>query len=99
MEPIKNTISLVLGELQKKSEASLKDNPENLLKKFLSKKEQNHVKILYFKKGVLVLGVDSSTWMYYMNLKKEKLFASMVEESPSLKNIRFKLEADSGKAK
>lgn len=95
MEAIKETINnimLVWGG--KKNNADFY-NFENLLNKLLTKKEIRHIKFNYFKKGVLDVKVDSSSWLYYFNLKKNELLMRMHKEIMDIKDIRFYL-GDSG---
>jgi hypothetical protein len=98
METIKNTIMQFMQELECKKTGAAKDNPEVLLKKFLSTKELKHIKIKYFRKGTLGITVDSSTWLYYLNLQKERLLADLRNESTAIKEIRFRIGELSGKA-
>lgn len=91
MEPIKETVALLVVRLKKQQKAALKENPEACLKKTLTKKEFGHIKCNYFKKGTLSINVDSSAWLYYFNLRKEKLLAALVKESSLVKDIRLRL--------
>jgi len=76
----------------KKHGLSENDNPEVLLKKALTKKELRHIKFHYFRKGMLGIKVDSSVWLYSMNLKKEKLISKLNSASTlGVKDIRFVL--------
>ena len=90
MEPIKNTLQFFMEGLKVKKEAPL-NNPEVLLSRVLSKKEHNHVKVKYFRKGILNISVDSSSWLYYLNLKKDSLLESFTREMPQVKDIRFSI--------
>jgi hypothetical protein len=89
MEAIKDTIKNVLGSLAAKQGASGGDSPEAMLKKVFSKQEAGHVRFGYLKKGILGLVVDSSTWLYYLNLQKASLLAKLRKESHAVKDIRF----------
>jgi hypothetical protein len=91
MEVIKDTIAQFMQRLQSKKETASKDNPEIVLKKLLSKKELKHIKINYFKKGTIGISVDSSTWLYYLSLQKERLLEELHKASPLIKDIRFKI--------
>jgi hypothetical protein len=93
MERIKDTVSQFMRQLQDKTERAAKDNPEILLKKNLSKKELSHVKIAYFRKGALGIAVDSSAWLYHLSMKKENLLAQLRNDSPHIKELRFKIGA------
>ncbi len=88
MERIKDTINSVLqGLMDKKAPCGV--IPEEVVKKILTKKEYGHIKFNYFKKGVLGLSVDSSSWLYSLNLKKEGLLQKLKTDMPDIKNIRF----------
>lgn len=89
MEPIKETVINVIGRLEtKKIEAGDKD-PNELLKKALTKKELEHIKVNYFKRGVLNLNVDSSAWLYNFNLQKQNLITRLNKQLGGIKDIRF----------
>ena len=78
------------GIMEKKT-GSGHDNPEELLKKALTKKELRHIKFNYFKKGILGVSVDSSSWLYNMTLQKEKLLIKLNRDSTAVKDIIFRL--------
>lgn len=84
MENIKETVKNVMQKL-------FKDDPEVLLQKTLDKKDLKHIKFVYFKKGVLGINVDSSTWFYHLNLQKQDLLVKLGKKSSSIKDIRFHL--------
>lgn len=93
METIKSTVINVIQELVSKKETGAQQaDLQLLLKKALTKKELKHIKFNYFKKGVLGIRVDSSAWLYSLNLKKEKLQA-LLNNNPGVqvKNIRFNI--------
>lgn len=91
MEKIKNTVLTVMEGLAAKK-SSLPDNgPEDLLKKLLTKKELQHIKFNYFKEGVVYINIDSSAWLYSLNLKKETLLKQMRLENSQIKNLRLRV--------
>lgn len=90
MEKIKDTIASVLEGLMSKTVCAGTD-PQEALKKILTKKEYGHIKFNYFKKGILGFKVDSSTWLYSLNLKKEGIVQQLKKELPDLKDIRFRI--------
>jgi hypothetical protein len=92
-EAIKDTIESLMRGLKKKKQGPASQEPEGLLKKFLTKRELRHIKFNYLKAGVLYLHVDSSAWLYQFNLQKEALMARIRQELPGIKNIRFRLGA------
>lgn len=89
MELIKDIVSGLMRDL--KNQKSPQGNPCLLLKKVLTKRELGHVKFRYLRKGILGLAVDSSSWLYHLNLQKQELLAkiAMVKQSPAIKDIRF----------
>jgi len=62
-----------------------------LLKKLLTKRELQHIKFNYFRKGILGISVDSSGWLYHLSLKKEGLLISLQKNLTDLKEIHFRL--------
>ncbi len=91
MEVIKDTVKNVIQDLITKKSATGIDGPEALLKKVLTRKELEHIRFSYFKQGVLGLYVDSSTWLYSLNLKKEDLLTKLGVKSKAIKDIRFRI--------
>ena len=91
MEAIKDTVLNVMERLAAKKTGSAADEPETWLKKVLTKKELGHIKFNYFKKGVLNLNVDSSSWLYNFNLQKEELLDKLNKHLKGIKDIRFRI--------
>jgi predicted nucleic acid-binding Zn ribbon protein len=87
METIKDILKDVIEGLKTKKAA--KDEPEFLLKEVLPKKELGHVKFRYLRKGILGVTVDSSGWLYQLNLQKQGLLAKLGKKSKAIKDIRF----------
>ena len=91
MEAVKKTVKSVMGEWDKRRKSAASDEPWGLLKKALTKKELMHIKFNYFRGGILALNVDSSAWLYKLNLKKETFLAMLNKKFNNLKDIRFYL--------
>lgn len=91
VEAIKDTVFSVMQGLAEKKTGSADDDPALWLKKVLTKKELGHIKFNYFKKGVLNLNVDSSSWLYNFNLQKEQLLDKLSKHSKGIKDIRFRI--------
>jgi hypothetical protein len=87
VEAIKDTVKNVIRDMLAKKEGG-QPNPEELLKNFLTKKELAHIKVKYFRKGILGVAVDSSAWLYKFTLDKEKLLSGF-PGAASVKDIRF----------
>jgi aspartate carbamoyltransferase catalytic subunit len=91
MEPIKETVASLMEGLKTKKQKYFRDNPEELLKKVLTKKQLQHIKFKYFRKGILGISVDSSTWLYFLNLQKEDLLVKLSDKFAGIKDIRFSI--------
>ena len=91
MEPLKKTLDALMFGLAGKKAGSPVVGPEQWLKKALTKKELQHIKVKYFSKGILGLSVDSSAWLYILSLKKEDLLNKLKQESPVVKNINLRI--------
>jgi len=91
MEQIKDTLKNIFNELQEKNKAGASSGLEGILKKVLAKNALRHVKLYNFRKGVLSIKVDSSTWLYYISLQKEDLLVKLRKNLEGLKDIRFSL--------
>jgi hypothetical protein len=91
MEPLKNTIDKIMAGLVTKKNVSIDADPEQWLKKSLTKKELGHIKVKYFKKGILGLSVDSSVWLYALRLKKSELLSRLKKENSQLNDINLRI--------
>lgn len=91
MEHLKGTVDALMAGLSGKNGGPAGDNPEQWLKKALTKKELRHIKVKYFSKGILGLSVDSSAWLYILSLRKEELLHTLKQEHTGLKNINFRI--------
>ena len=50
-----------------------------------------HSALDHFTQGILTVSVDSSSWLFQMNLNKRKILERLQEEMPDVKNIQFKI--------
>jgi len=91
MELIKETIKGVFEDLLTKQKETAQANPEDFLKKILTKKEFRHIRVKYFRKGILCINVDSSSWHYFLNLRKKDLLLKLRKDISEIKDIRFYL--------
>jgi hypothetical protein len=99
MEAIKDTVRSVIKGLESRKSGFSDADPCSWLKKVLTKKELGHIKLNYFKKGMLAVTVDSAAWMYSFNLKKEKLLEQLKRECAQVKDLRFRIGDISEKSK
>ena len=57
----------------------------------LDDKEKKHSCLTEFMNGNLVIDVDSSAWLFQMNLKKNFFLKKIRDEIPDIKDIVFKI--------
>lgn len=91
MERINQTIRTVFGDWEGKNKEGAPAEIKDILKKVLAKNALAHVQSFYFRKGVLSIKVDSSTWLYYLNLQKEDLLVKLRKYLGTIKSMRFSL--------
>ncbi len=93
MEGIRGAVKEVMRRLEIKKKTSSVVSPQALLERALSRKELKHIRLSYFKKGILSINVDSSSWLYQLNLKKADLLAQLEKKAVDIRDIRFRLGA------
>lgn len=91
MEQIKDTIKSLFSNWQATNFSGDSVEPGKILKKVLAKKALMHVKLYTFRKGILSLKVDSSSWVYYLNLQKDDLLKKIQKECSTVKELRIYL--------
>lgn len=91
MERLNKTLVEVMQGLEAKKHLAGPDDLQQGLKKTLTKKEMQHIKVKYFHKGILGLDVDSSAWLYILSLKKAELLEALKLFYPELKNITLRI--------
>ena len=92
IEPIKDTVLSVMKELVSQKSQVADDDPWALLKKALTKRQLKHIKFNYFKKGILGVYVDSSSWLYSLDLEKQNLLDRLSGKTKAvIKDIRFRI--------
>jgi hypothetical protein len=91
MATIKEVVRNIMEDLVKHKAHSRSSNPQAWLQKVLTKRELAHTRFHYFRRGALGLWVDSSSWLYSLTLKKEKLLAKLSAISSTIKDIHFRI--------
>jgi hypothetical protein len=89
MEDIKATIAAVLKELETRKCQAAATDPAQHFSKVFAKKELQHIKLAYFRKGILAITVDSATWMYHLSMRKQEVLRRLVELNREVKDVRF----------
>jgi len=91
MERIKDTLQSVFKELTAKKGSPGGDAPDDWLKKALTKRDLEHIKFNYFRKGILGVKVDSSSWVYKFTLDRSKILLKLQKCSAEVKDIHFRI--------
>ncbi len=86
----------VLGKVIKKIEGREPDKKERITDawyKTVRNKAGKHTRPASIKKKTLVVEVDSSTWLYELNLRKTEIINNIQKElkDTEIENIRFKM--------
>jgi predicted nucleic acid-binding Zn ribbon protein len=90
MDNIKDIVNDVIGKISKEKPGA-GDKLQRIWHNLLGKKELQHTNLVGVKDGQLSVYVDSSAWLYQMNIRKHKILERLQEEIPDIKGIRFKL--------
>jgi len=85
MDNIKDVLENVLGDLQKKNK---KKTLDQLFEKVLTSQEKKHCQVQQIKDQLLIVVVDSPTWLYYFKTRKNNFLKNM--GSKEIKDIRLK---------
>ena len=90
MDNIKDIVKNVMGNMTK--ESSLKhEKIERLWQNVVNPQELKHTRFVGIKEGKIFVNVDSSAWLYQMNIKKNRILERLKEEISEIKEIRFTL--------
>jgi hypothetical protein len=97
MEHIRITTEKLIGNWQKKRCTQRDRNLSNGLSKILTSQEQKHVTYQSLEDSrIVTLGVDSSAWLYTLNIKKRQLLKSLnkiLGPKEEVSVLFFKLDA------
>ncbi|MFH1413639.1 MAG: hypothetical protein ABIG56_02200 [Candidatus Omnitrophota bacterium] len=84
-------VGVMEGLMHKTTEAQASGDVESIFKKSLTKKQREHIKFKYFRKGIIGANVDSSVWLYSLSLGKEELLDKLNSKNKTIKEIRFRI--------
>lgn len=76
---------------RKKSELDGFCKIERVVREALDDENKNHIFFKKILKDTLILGSDSSSFMYYFNLKKENVLKRVSKEFPEIKKIKIEI--------
>jgi hypothetical protein len=83
MEHIRVTTEKLIKDWQSKRDVRQERDIWDGLKKNLTKQEQKHIKHYSLRNSRVILSIDSSVWLYTINLKKEQLLKGLNQEFQS----------------
>ncbi len=91
MDSIKDTVTSIIIDLKKKHKEGDQEKLFPLLKKSLTPTQMRHIKPVSFHGGILRLNVDSSVWLYQLNLEKQQIIDNIRSQLDNFKDIHFRL--------
>lgn len=98
MESIRVTTERLIKTWQGSTQREKGDPLKDGLRKVLTKQEQRHIKSHFLKDSRVILGVDSSAWLYLINLKKRQLLKKFNQSlKPKEEIVEIRLQLDTKK--
>ena len=77
VEPIRTTAEKLLHSWRRISARQMGDLPTGIFQKIFTKQEQKHIKRCYVQEARIILDVDSSAWLFLLNLKKGQVLKTL----------------------
>jgi len=102
MESIRNTTQKLIRDLSTQGQDKREDIVKNSLRRFLPRQEQRHITRYFCKDARMIINVDSTAWLYQLNLKKGQFlkYLNQALESDSEQTIaEIVLRLDNNEAK
>ena len=90
MDQIKDVLQSVISGLMKQEKGVDFQKAQDVLKKAIGPKAFTHTQIVYLTKDKIRVNVDSSSRLYDLNLRKERI-AREIGQALQIKDIRFRL--------
>jgi len=89
-------IGLIISQLIKKLDTKTHGSIEEVVQAWqnaVETKAISHTKPVAIKKNILTIEVDSSTWLYFLSLKKKNILESMkkILGKGKIEDIRFRI--------
>ncbi len=78
-EDIKHILNTVIGKIERKGPGK-KDKILNAWHKVVGQRASSHSRPVSIKRKILTIEVDSSTWLYELNLKKKSILDNIKTE-------------------
>jgi predicted nucleic acid-binding Zn ribbon protein len=89
MDSIRDIIPQVIESLSGKRPNSARNIHE--VWKIMAKEGAEHSTVIDFQKGILRINVDSSAWLYQLNMQKTALLKNLKAEIPEVTDIIYKV--------
>ena len=90
MNTIKDIIPQVIEQLSlRQPDSQMKIH--RIWQNIVDERMSTHSALVNFNQGILSVCVDSSSWLFQMNLNKRRILERLQEEMPEVKNIQFKI--------
>jgi predicted nucleic acid-binding Zn ribbon protein len=89
MDSIRDIIPQVIENLSGKKPNSARNIHE--IWKIVVKEGAEHSTVMDFQKGVLRINVDSSAWLYQLNMQKAAFLKDLKNEIPDITEIIYKV--------
>lgn len=90
MDDIKQIVGRVIGDMSS-GQLNTHEKLSQIWPRVVEAKDLEHTRLVDYKKGDLLVNVDSPARAYQLNLKKTKIMAALKKEVTDLKNIYFKV--------
>lgn len=90
MEKIKDVLGVVLEDLLKRGKETDLEKTQAVWKKIVGSKACAHTKIVCLTKEKIRVNVDSSAWLFELNLKKEAIQKEL-KKALNIRELYFRL--------
>lgn len=90
MDNIKDIIVKVIGNMAAQKGGDFSDITR-VWPTVIEKKALAHTKVVGTKDGIVLINVDSSAWLYQLNINRTKILKKLQSDISDIKNIRFKI--------
>ena len=90
MNTIKDILQQVIGDLSL-NKPDDQTKIQRIWQNTIDERTAQHSVLANFSDGILTVAVDSSSWLFQMNLQKKKILEQLQDEMPEIKNIQFKI--------
>jgi predicted nucleic acid-binding Zn ribbon protein len=90
MATIKDVVNAVFRDLMKKQKEVDAPRAAAAFKKIVGPKAFAHTRIVYLTKDKIRVNVDNSTWLYELNVRKERIQKEL-NKSLKIEDLKFRL--------